>query len=109
MMDQVDGAVEVAAVLDWEFAIAGPPLYDLGVLLRSDPSLRSAFTAGVIDGYTDHGGQLPTEWRRMIRLLDLINLCDFLAKASGETMVRDVVNLIDHTIAHWDALAPENY
>lgn len=108
MMDQINGVWQVTAVLDWEFAFAGPPLYDLGVLLRPDPMLRSAFTAGVIEGYTDHGGMLPADWRRMIKLLDLINLCDFLAKATGQTIVRDVVDRIDHTIVHWDDLNANN-
>ncbi|MBI2723665.1 MAG: phosphotransferase, partial [Chloroflexi bacterium] len=47
---------QVAAVLDWEFAFAGPPIFDLSILLRYAERMPAAFEPGVIAGYTEAGG-----------------------------------------------------
>ncbi len=96
---------ELAAALDWEFAFAATPLFDLAILLRYAERLPSAFAAGVIAGYTGAGRALPAEWRRIAKLLDLMNLCDFAARAEpqGATLA-DVASLLDATYAAWPAL-----
>lgn len=90
---------QMAAVLDWEFAFAGPPLFDLGQLLRYRATLPPEYTAGVVEGYTAAGGALPDEWRRVTRLLDLMNLLGFLERPEANTAtVREVRGLIERTI-----------
>ncbi len=96
---------ELAAALDWEFAFACSPLFDLAILLRYAERLPRAFESGVIAGYTDEGRTLPAEWRRITKLLDLMNLCDFAARAEpGGAMLADVAGLLDATLEGWDAL-----
>jgi aminoglycoside phosphotransferase (APT) family kinase protein len=92
---------EIAAVLDWEFAFAGPPLFDLAILLRHERA-DSPFTRAVAHGYTDSGGALPSDWRRITRLLDLLNLVQFLG-LPGErpNLTRDVTRLITATMDEW--------
>ncbi|HEX6799412.1 MAG TPA: phosphotransferase, partial [Ktedonobacterales bacterium] len=75
-----NGRWETAAVLDWEFAFAGPPLFDVGQLLRYRATLPPEYTTGVTEGYSAAGGTLPAEWPRLTRLLDLMNLLGFLAR-----------------------------
>lgn len=96
----------VAAVLDWEFAFAGPPLFDLSILLRHSARLPSVFEQGVAAGYTGAGGTLPPEWKHTARLLDFANLCDFLRQPGHRpALVRESTALIEATLRTWDTLA----
>lgn len=90
----------MAAVLDREFAFAGDPLFDVGILFRYDASFPALFESGFVAGYREQGGSLPDDWRRLARLLDLVNLCEFLntADRSGR-LVTDVTDLIVATLA----------
>ncbi len=76
------GPWEVAAVLDWEFAFSGTPLYDVGHLLRYEtpgsPSLEPHFSAA----YRAAGGVLPGNWQHLARTLDLTALCEMLGRPS---------------------------
>ncbi len=89
---------EVAAVLDWEFAFAGTPLFDLAILLRHERA-DSPLTQAVARGYADAGGTLPTDWWRIARLLDMLNLVQFLT-LPGEraNLTRSVTALITATM-----------
>lgn len=90
---------EVAAVLDWEFAFSGWPLNDVGIYLRHSASLPPAYLDGFIGGYVDAGGELPADWRRLARLIDLISLCYFLERPEEDpAVVRDVRPLIETTL-----------
>ena len=72
---------KVTAVLDWEFAFAGAPLMDLGNLLRFEHELPPGYRADLVAGYRAHGGELAPDWRLQARVLDLVNLAQFLASA----------------------------
>ncbi len=64
-------------VLDWEFAHAGHPLMDFGILMRHDQEFPFELKA-FEKGYRENGGELPEEWERMARTTDLINLIELL-------------------------------
>jgi aminoglycoside phosphotransferase (APT) family kinase protein len=68
----------VSAVLDWEFAFAGPPLIDVGLFLRAGEALPAGFRDAFAAGYRDAGGSLPSEWLRLSRLVDLVSQVSFL-------------------------------
>ena len=72
------GGWRVVAVLDWEYAFSSSPLYDVGNMLRfpRPPGFEEAFLAG----FRDNGGELPPDWRRLSRALDLYSLADFLTR-----------------------------
>ncbi|WP_424215886.1 phosphotransferase family protein (plasmid) [Streptomyces sp. BI20] len=72
------GDWEVAAVLDWEFAFSGSPLFDLGNLLRFAHEYPPAFGAGVVEGFRAGEGRLPADWSGISRTLDLFALADIL-------------------------------
>jgi aminoglycoside phosphotransferase (APT) family kinase protein len=94
------GDWRTAAVLDWEFAFAGPSLFDVGQLVRYRATLPPEYTAGVAAGYTAAGGALPEEWLRLTRLLDLMNLLGFLDRPeANDAMVREVRGLVERTVA----------
>jgi len=93
---------KVAAVLDWEFAFAGTPLLDIGNMLRYEYLYPPEFETEFIRGFQDHGGSLPKNWKKIIKLLDLLNLCEFLnAETPRTAMIDEVKGLIANTLEQW--------
>jgi aminoglycoside phosphotransferase (APT) family kinase protein len=91
----------VAGVIDWEFCHAGTPLFDIGILLRGAP--RPAFEQGFADAFRAGGGELPPDWRRVARFIDLVNLCDFLQRPDApERLVAYARDLLLDTVRQWD-------
>ena len=82
-------------MLDWEFAFAGAPLNGIGNFLRYSSRQLPEYESGFIEGYVQAGGILPDDWRRLARLVDLINLLDFLGRPDPTgAVVRDVLPLL---------------
>ena len=52
---------KVGAVLDWEFAFAGPSLIDVGLFLRAGRALPEGFREAFASCYQDAGGELPAD------------------------------------------------
>ncbi|GAA2376772.1 phosphotransferase family protein [Dactylosporangium salmoneum] len=75
------GRWRVAAVLDWEFAFSGAPLFDVGNMLR-DPR-PAGFEEAFLAGFRAGGGELPPRWRRLAGALDLYSLADLLTRPAG--------------------------
>lgn len=98
MRPQSDGW-SVAAVLDWEFALAGSPLFDAAILLRHAEHFPPGFEAAFARGFRESGGLLPDNWRDITRLLDLMNLCGFLnASGQRERLFEQVRELVRRTV-----------
>ncbi|WP_225766153.1 phosphotransferase family protein [Inquilinus sp. Marseille-Q2685] len=92
----------VAAVLDWEFAFAGSPFFDLGNLLRPPLGPRPGFADSVVDGYRAAGGTLPPEWRRMAALADLFSWAEFLTRPTvSDAVIATARQRITQTMAMW--------
>lgn len=84
-------------VLDWEFAWAGPALFDLGQFLRW--GAPEPFVAALAAAYAEAGGDLPDGWRRAAELLDLFNLVGFLDHEGARPIRdRDVLAQITSTL-----------
>jgi len=86
-------------VFDWEFAWAGMPLFDLGMMRRWGTS--PAFDEGLARGYTRVAGRdaLPRDWRRRSELLDLFNLVGFLDSEHDRPRCHaDVLARVDTTL-----------
>ena len=75
---QQAGRWVVAAVLDWEFAVSGSPLADVGHFLRYEQRGRPAAERHFRAGYLEGGVRLPPEWRRLARLVELVAVCEAL-------------------------------
>ena len=88
----------VAAILDWECAFTGSPMFDVAVFLRYEraeqPVAEPAFSRGFLDG----GGQLRDDWMDLIRIVDLDSLCRSLTAAHLPPDVeREIVGLVTET------------
>ena len=93
---------EDVLVLDWEFAWAGPALFDLGMMLRWGAS--PGFVRGLARGYRDAGGVLPEGWRPLAALLDLFNLVGMLDDATPRPIRdADLLRRVRETLADHDA------
>ncbi|GLV60579.1 hypothetical protein KDH_73980 [Dictyobacter sp. S3.2.2.5] len=100
---QGNGRVQLAAVLDWEFAFVGSSLFDLGNLFRYEWLIPQEFEAACLRGYTDNGGVLPPNWKKITKLFDLINICTFLQSSEPRgTLIDDMITLVNWTLDHWD-------
>jgi len=82
------GRWRVAAVIDWEFAVAGSPLFDIASFLRYERRLAPSREPRFSQGYERGGGKLSEDWRRLARIVDLTRLCEILAQ---EKLPADVV------------------
>jgi len=94
------GGWRVAAVIDWEFAVAGAPLTDVANFLRyerdgaplAEPHFSRAFAA--------HGGVLPDDWAPLSRVLDLVALCEMLSRERlPDDVAAEIVGLVRATAA----------
>ena len=101
------GRWSMAAVLDWEYAVSGSPLIDIGHFLRyerdSSPCVEPYFSLG----YLHAGGILPQDWRGLARVVDLAALCESLTRDDlPEAVVTELLELIRATVEGRDAILP---
>ena len=78
LVRQENGKWVVAAVLDWELALSGSPLLDVGHFLRYERRSAPLREPHFSQGFAKHGGQLPDNWREMVRVIDLSGLIECL-------------------------------
>jgi aminoglycoside phosphotransferase (APT) family kinase protein len=89
----------VSAVLDWEFAFAGPPLIDVGLFLRAGEALPAGFRQAFAAGYRDAGGELPSEWLRLSRLVDLVSQMTFLNDTRDRPrLLAETTGVVEETV-----------
>ncbi|HWX39733.1 MAG TPA: phosphotransferase, partial [Blastocatellia bacterium] len=95
----VAGRWSVAAVIDWEFAVSGSSLADVGHFLRYECDSRPRAEPHFTRGFLDAGGQLPEDWRRVANVLDLVALCEALTHDElPEPVVVELVELVRATV-----------
>ncbi len=89
----------VSAVLDWEFACAGPPIIDIGLFLRAGEALPAGFRDAFAAGYREAGGELPSEWLRLSRLVDLVSQVTFLSDPRDRPRVlAETTGVVEETV-----------
>jgi hypothetical protein len=106
LVQQVGGKWSVAAVLDWEFAVSGSPLIDVGHFLRYECASRPVVEPYFSEGYLHAGGRMPDGWRRLARVVDLIALCESLTHEQlPYDVVAELVELVRATVEDRDPQA----
>jgi aminoglycoside phosphotransferase (APT) family kinase protein len=90
---------DVAAVLDWEFAFAGPPLIDVGLFLRAGAALPPGFRDAFAAGYRSAGGELPSDWLHLSRLVDLVSQVTFLSDPRDRPrLFAETTHVVEETV-----------
>jgi thiamine kinase-like enzyme len=84
---------EVQVILDWEYAASGSPLVDIANFFRFEEDYTDDFLNSFICGYQNAGGELPEDWRQIIKLLDLASMSNFITRsneldASSKTAIK---------------------
>jgi aminoglycoside phosphotransferase (APT) family kinase protein len=96
---QVAGRWAVVAVLDWEFAIASSPLADIENFLRYELDAHPLAEPHFSTGFTQAGGALPEDWRRVGRLVGLTATCESLTHDDlPEDIATELVELVRATV-----------
>jgi len=104
LVDRVDGCWRVSGVIDWEFAFSGPPLVDVGHMVRYERRGRPLVEPWFSDGFLAGGGTLPPDWRDLARAVDLMALCEFFTRPTlPESIVPELLELIAATTEGRDA------
>jgi aminoglycoside phosphotransferase (APT) family kinase protein len=99
LVREIDGKWRVAAVIDWEFAFSGSPLLDVGNFLRYERSQQPLVEPHFSRGFSEGGGTLPDDWRRLARVIDLTALCEQLTRDELPVDVeRELVELVQATL-----------
>ncbi|MGF1611470.1 MAG: phosphotransferase family protein [Kiloniellales bacterium] len=98
--DASSGEWMLAAVLDWEFALAATPAFDFGNLLRPPLGQQGGFVQALAAGYRAAGGQLPDGWQRIARLVDLTAWTEMLSRPNcADAVIADARSIIRATVA----------
>jgi aminoglycoside phosphotransferase (APT) family kinase protein len=86
---------EVAAIIDWEFSMAGHPFSDLGQIIRQR-WMSSPVEAAFVKEYNALSAiQLPRNWKELARLRDTINLLQLVGTCADKPkMSADLKRLI---------------
>jgi aminoglycoside phosphotransferase (APT) family kinase protein len=97
------GRWSVVAVLDWEFAVSGSPLGDLGNFLRYERAAHPLAEPHFSAGYLHAGGALPRDWRRLARALDVAAICESLTHHQlPDRAIAELVELVRATVENRD-------
>ena len=97
------GRWAVVAVLDWEFAVSGSPLGDLGNFLRYERAAHPLAEPHFSTGYLHAGGALQRDWRRLARALDVAAICESLTHAQlPDTAIAELVELLRAIVENRD-------
>ncbi|KTD45805.1 Phosphotransferase enzyme family protein [Legionella rubrilucens] len=97
LVDKRDGAWHITAVLDWEFAFAGSPLWDVANMLRYAHAMPASWASSFLDGL-QATGRLPNQWQVTVHLLNLASLLDCLCRTDPIIQphrLQDILTLVD--------------
>jgi Ser/Thr protein kinase RdoA (MazF antagonist) len=92
IMRRIRGRWTVAAVLDWEFAFAGSPLWDAANMLRFSDGYHPAFVEAFSTTF-ERSRQLPADWRAVGRMMDTVNLAELLGGGPTDPLFEPARNV----------------
>ncbi len=99
LIRKIGSAWRVVGILDWEFAISGSPLVDIGNFLRFEDELPPGFSEAFVRGYVSGSIGLPSNWREVARLLDLAAMMNFLeGKEEAPKTFRTAMSVVAKTV-----------
>lgn len=80
VLRRVSGVWTVAAVVDWEDAFSGSPLWDVGALMRRVSLAFPHFADPFLKAFLKGGGEAPADILPLARLFDLVPLMQDLTR-----------------------------
>jgi aminoglycoside phosphotransferase (APT) family kinase protein len=105
LVNKERGDWTIAAVLDWEFAVSGSPLVDIGHFLRYECASRPVCEPHFSNAFAGAGGKLPPDWRPLARVMDMTALCESLTReVLPDDIARELVELVAATVEQRDPM-----
>ena len=99
LVREVNGRWEVVAILDWEFAFSGSPLWDVASILRYERPARPPMEPYFSQACISAGMILPDDWRELARVADLARSCQTLSSDSVPAdVIAEVLELVRATV-----------
>jgi aminoglycoside phosphotransferase (APT) family kinase protein len=99
LIRHIDSVSKVVGILDWEFALAGSPLVDIGNFLRFEDELPPGVSEAFIRGYLSNSIGLPDNWREAAKLLDLAAMVNFLEdERDAPKTFQTAISVIEKTV-----------
>jgi fructokinase len=100
-----EGRWQVAAVVDWEFAVSGSPMFDIASFLQYERRDSHSREPHFSLGYEHGGGTLPEQWWQLARVVGLKGQCETLTQirlpADIATEVADLVRATVEDDSMW--------
>ena len=94
------GRYRLAAVIDWEFAVAASGVMDIGNLLRFEHESPAVDGNWFADAYRGAGGRLDPAWRHQALFVDLLAQCAFLIDTEDRPKTfATAISVIDRSLA----------
>jgi fructokinase len=88
------GGWRLTAVLDWEFALSGSPMFDLGNALRFAADRPPGYAERFVAAFRAAGGLLPADWPAVAAAVDLFALVQFLNRPTDHRYFAKSVALL---------------
>jgi len=103
LVREENGKWEVSGVLDWEFAFSGSPLLDVGHFLRYEQIDKPLREPNFSRAFIENGGNLPDNWREIVRVIDLTALVECLTHDDLPADIEaELLEMINATLEHRD-------
>lgn len=96
---------DVEVILDWEYAASGSPLADIANFFRFEEDYSKGFLNAFIEGYESINGKLPENWNKLIRIIDLASMSNFITRsekldASSQTSIKIFKKTVNYFEQH---------
>ncbi len=94
--------LHLSGVLDWEHARADTSYGDIATLFRGNYDTNSVLKREFQRGYESMGISLIENWDKVIKIIDLINLCSFLCSNADRVLLhRSTIKHLNDTIYYF--------
>jgi aminoglycoside phosphotransferase (APT) family kinase protein len=89
------GRWRVSAVLDWELAFSGSPLWDAARFICFERRARPMREPHFSRGFSENGGSLPKNWTEFSRIVNVVSSTESLSRPElPEAVVSELKNLV---------------
>jgi len=78
LVDNINDTWQITGIIDWEFASAGPFLWDIANMLRYAHQMPEQFEYSFLEGLKSQGVVLQNNWRLSVHMFNLESLIDLL-------------------------------
>ena len=105
LVHESNNKVEIASILDWEFALSGSSMIDIANIMRCIRHMPPNLEKSLIDGLISNGYILPMEWKNMTHMINIFHALMRFKNANPikfPNQINDIQELIQHIITEFN-------